>query len=125
LESRPNGWRSGSSNWIRSRTAPPRSDPDRSRDARVSRGVLPDVGLALGGAVTYPVRAARPPAVWAALQGAEGQAHDAARPGAAARAASRSEEHTSELQSQSNLVCRLLLEKKKKNEKTTSKSTDG
>src|SRR2546427_1095230 len=31
--------------------------------------------------------------------------------------ARRSEEHTSELQSQSNLVCRLLLEKKKKNEK--------
>src|SRR5256886_9045419 len=30
-------------------------------------------------------------------------------------AADRSEEHTSELQSQSNLVCRLLLEKKKKN----------
>src|SRR2546430_9532977 len=29
--------------------------------------------------------------------------------------ASRSEEHTSELQSQSNLVCRLLLEKKKRN----------
>src|SRR2546427_8706276 len=29
-------------------------------------------------------------------------------------AAERSEEHTSELQSQSNLVCRLLLEKKKK-----------
>src|SRR2546430_8570854 len=28
-------------------------------------------------------------------------------------AANRSEEHTSELQSQSNLVCRLLLEKKK------------
>src|SRR2546427_1452831 len=30
----------------------------------------------------------------------------------------RSEEHTSELQSQSNLVCRLLLEKKKKNHTT-------
>src|SRR2546427_11316590 len=29
-------------------------------------------------------------------------------------AGARSEEHTSELQSQSNLVCRLLLEKKKK-----------
>src|SRR2546430_6412461 len=29
----------------------------------------------------------------------------------------RSEEHTSELQSQSNLVCRLLLEKKKKRHK--------
>src|SRR5438132_10340308 len=32
--------------------------------------------------------------------------------------ARRSEEHTSELQSHSDLVCRLLLEKKKKNEKT-------
>src|SRR2546430_7518957 len=31
------------------------------------------------------------------------------------RVADRSEEHTSELQSQSNLVCRLLLEKKKTN----------
>src|SRR2546430_13071795 len=36
------------------------------------------------------------------------------RPRARWRAAVRSEEHTSELQSQSNLVCRLLLEKKKK-----------
>src|SRR2546430_17483471 len=34
------------------------------------------------------------------------------RPSSTRRA--RSEEHTSELQSQSNLVCRLLLEKKKK-----------
>src|SRR2546430_12041278 len=32
----------------------------------------------------------------------------------------RSEEHTSELQSQSNLVCRLLLEKKKKSSRTHS-----
>src|SRR2546430_12362611 len=32
----------------------------------------------------------------------------------ATRQNQRSEEHTSELQSQSNLVCRLLLEKKKK-----------
>src|SRR2546430_10425052 len=32
---------------------------------------------------------------------------------------SRSEEHTSELQSQSNLVCRLLLEKKKIQRATT------
>src|SRR5688572_32076566 len=31
----------------------------------------------------------------------------------------RSEEHTSELQSQSNLVCRLLLEKKKKTDRTS------
>src|SRR2546430_13362091 len=34
----------------------------------------------------------------------------------------RSEEHTSELQSQSNLVCRLLLEKKKKTIQTQSDS---
>src|SRR5262249_62183226 len=34
---------------------------------------------------------------------------------AAIAAAARSEEHTSELQSLTNLVCRLLLEKKKKN----------
>src|SRR2546430_8039040 len=35
----------------------------------------------------------------------------------------RSEEHTSELQSQSNLVCRLLLEKKKK-KRTTATGLD-
>src|SRR5438270_7236888 len=34
----------------------------------------------------------------------------------------RSEEHTSELQSQSNLVCRLLLEKKKKEQSTKRKN---
>src|SRR5688572_32603733 len=35
-------------------------------------------------------------------------------------AAARSEEHTSELQSQSNLVCRLLLEKKKQKKTSVS-----
>src|SRR5687768_17764502 len=40
-----------------------------------------------------------------------------ARP-AGARAAARSEEHTSELQSRLHLVCRLLLEKKKTDNKT-------
>src|SRR2546430_2813399 len=35
---------------------------------------------------------------------------------------SRSEEHTSELQSQSNLVCRLLLEKKKTEQQTPAKT---
>src|SRR2546427_4285457 len=34
--------------------------------------------------------------------------------------ARRSEEHTSELQSQSNLVCRLLLEKKKHEKRSTT-----
>src|SRR2546430_9020815 len=40
----------------------------------------------------------------------------AARHPATRKNAARSEEHTSELQSQSNLVCRLLLEKKKQHE---------
>src|SRR2546427_5225371 len=38
-------------------------------------------------------------------------------------AQSRSEEHTSELQSQSNLVCRLLLEKKKKRARALKRTT--
>src|SRR2546430_13272051 len=39
-------------------------------------------------------------------------------------AATRSEEHTSELQSQSNLVCRLLLEKKKPPTRPTHSPAD-
>src|SRR5688572_32730340 len=42
------------------------------------------------------------------------RARQARRQTRALRGRLRSEEHTSELQSQSNLVCRLLLEKKKK-----------
>src|SRR2546430_17671303 len=56
-----------------------------------------------------------------AVRGIRARAADATRDDARAghRAAEdRSEEHTSELQSQSNLVCRLLLEKKKKNNTT-------
>src|SRR2546427_7354056 len=37
----------------------------------------------------------------------------------------RSEEHTSELQSQSNLVCRLLLEKKKSQDRDIHTTKDG
>src|SRR5437016_7227228 len=36
----------------------------------------------------------------------------------------RSEEHTSELQSLTNLVCRLLLEKKKKKNQQTNRTTN-
>src|SRR5690606_40150058 len=38
--------------------------------------------------------------------------------------AARSEEHTSELQSRENLVCRLLLEKKNKNANSNTGQTD-
>src|SRR5205085_5099409 len=72
---------------IRSRTAPPRSAPDRSRDTRVSCGVLPDVGLAIGGATARSVRAAESSTVRPAFQGAERQAHDAPGLGTATGAA--------------------------------------
>src|SRR2546430_6794507 len=49
----------------------------------------------------------------------EYRVHDGACP----KCKFRSEEHTSELQSQSNLVCRLLLEKKKKNIKKHTNHT--
>src|SRR5215204_2825681 len=42
-----------------------------------------------------------------------------------ARAGARSEEHTSELQSHSDLVCRLLLEKKRPNRKEDRPTMDG
>src|SRR3989442_6499824 len=52
-----------------------------------------------------------------ALQDAQGNVTRAARALGISRATLyRSEEHTSELQSRPHLVCRLLLEKKKKNE---------
>src|SRR6266480_3916207 len=47
--------------------------------------------------------------------------HETSLPMAAVALASRSEEHTSELQSHVNLVCRLLLEKKKKNKQMNTK----
>src|SRR2546421_7514890 len=40
-------------------------------------------------------------------------------------ASTRSEEHTSELQSRSDLVCRLLLEKKKKKKKQNTEEAKG
>src|SRR2546426_5267841 len=53
--------------------------------------------------------------------GGEASREDAARPAGGRDLATRSEEHTSELQSPCNLVCRLLLEKKKK-KKTNHKN---
>src|SRR6266853_6947535 len=54
-----------------------------------------------------PIYASDPVPAHRGREGARSDAKDRCR---------RSEEHTSELQSQSNLVCRLLLEKKKKDE---------
>src|SRR5438034_1928859 len=60
----------------------------------------PDAGLR-GGRPVFPLRGGRSPP-------------------ACRRRSPRSEEHTSELQSHSDLVCRLLLEKKKKENKHPS-----
>src|SRR2546422_7924452 len=69
----------------------------------------PSTGASAGRAISGPN--SEPPGL-AALMRASGCAPSAARPGG-----SRSEEHTSELQSRLHLVCRLLLEKKKNTEK--------
>src|SRR5688572_32361836 len=69
-----------------------------------------------------PAQSAQGPGDWtgethtldSARDGRAGAADCLRKRGQPVPGAVRSEEHTSELQSQSNLVCRLLLEKKKK-----------
>src|SRR5207302_8571587 len=55
--------------------------------------------------------------------GRRGQPGDLDRRADRRRRPARSEEHTSELQSRENLVCRLLLEKKKKKNKRIKQKT--
>src|SRR5207249_11932874 len=61
-----------------------------------------------------PARCALAPARWRYRAGARGDGAAHRWPHARAPVPPRSEEHTSELQSRFDLVCRLLLEKKKK-----------
>src|SRR5256886_6247444 len=65
-------------------------------------------------AATPPVPLRRPPAPPGGPAQWRRSGRPPRRPPAPPPRGQRSEEHTSELQSQSNLVCRLLLEKKKK-----------
>src|SRR2546422_2886219 len=105
-ESRPERSRARPPARVRPRRAPPR----RRRALRGPRGAP---------------RATRAPFAAAALAGAPPRGSPAPSDPAARRRllrprpgpprARRSEEHTSELQSRLHLVCRLLLEKKKKN----------
>src|SRR2546430_7437259 len=93
-----------------------RFDCDWSSDVCSSDLEVFLVGVLVGKRLSLPVGLDRP-RVLAARQGFQpaGEAsHRAMQPLVLRRA--RSEEHTSELQSQSNLVCRLLLEKKKTNQ---------
>src|SRR2546427_8502854 len=68
------------------------------------------------------IRSAARPCVHERSTGPCAPAHAAAPARRCSGPEHRSEEHTSELQSQSNLVCRLLLEKKKKKENKTRTS---
>src|SRR5687768_18366960 len=84
-----------------------RSDADAARVVEVARAVG-RLDPRSGGALDDQVRVPRPDRRDPGPQrGPIGQ--DVRRP-------TRSEEHTSELQSRLHLVCRLLLEKKKKNQ---------
>src|SRR2546427_9201019 len=76
----------------------------------------------VGGSIAHADPSAELPAVMLALEArfrAQGSTGERSIP-----AAERSEEHTSELQSQSNLVCRLLLEKKKKQRQNHAEFTE-
>src|SRR5688572_32500257 len=94
---------------------------------RNSRAVLAFVGLGVAGAIALLIFAPRRfegRATLLAKVGSVGSTSIVGRIsgvgdllGGLGSLTGRSEEHTSELQSQSNLVCRLLLEKKKKREK--------
>src|SRR2546430_12746687 len=79
-----------------------------SAGTRIARRAVETIqksrGYAPGFAASFAIRMACQDAISAAFD-----PHRAP----ALRTGNRSEEHTSELQSQSNLVCRLLLEKKK------------
>src|SRR5260221_3402483 len=73
-----------------------------------------------------PISAAATPSTPATSAGRSGSAAPSSAPRCrgTGRRTSRSEEHTSELQSHSDLVCRLLLEKKKKSTSSSQYTSD-
>src|SRR5438132_10367014 len=88
--------------------SPPRSTLFPYTTLFRSAGAVYEHKYLLGTSMARPVLAKRQ-AELALKLGADGLAH-----GCTGKGNDRSEEHTSELQSHSDLVCRLLLEKKKK-----------
>src|SRR2546428_8578716 len=73
--------------------------------------------ISIGARQGQLVEEARGPAIEGAVALAAGLVREGTGQEALPRPGHRSEEHTSELQSRSDLVCRLLLEKKKSNQK--------
>src|SRR3989454_780187 len=95
-----------------------RRAPDADRAARL-RGRAARSGIRKGGVPRCPHRVAGAPPSGGSTPGGGGEGRGGHAGGAGrirrlGARAQRSEEHTSELQSPCNLVCRLLLEKKKK-----------
>src|SRR2546430_7655048 len=94
----------------RTENAPPVTNP-----GPYSRSHVP--GSACHTLARYSTTVNRPPTAIGARKLSQKRRPGPERIGSSTAYALRSEEHTSELQSQSNLVCRLLLEKKKKNKR--------
>src|SRR5256886_61097 len=96
---------------------PCRSKRKRQASSKVSRRPLPVAGRPCAAAAGRSCPAARCAAPPRRPSHARAGTPPSGTPRGGPARSSRSEEHTSELQSQSNLVCRLLLEKKKKKRK--------
>src|SRR2546427_7252065 len=79
-----------------------------------TRAAAAPAGSSASGPNTCVLQPPRKPTKDTTMISGPGVVSPRASPSIICVAVSRSEEHTSELQSQSNLVCRLLLEKKKK-----------
>src|SRR2546421_7076368 len=94
------------------------------------RPVMASMSVALPLSSSYRVRPPPREAIHTLLSGASANAVTSLSPSQAGRCPpssqlrgfQRSEEHTSELQSRSDLVCRLLLEKKKNRRQKLSRS---
>src|SRR5262249_57779320 len=91
--------------------------PDLTAALRIARGGNTEIVARDNGdeaASSRPSRHSHPPRL---INGRVGHDQDVSAPVDRMARRPRSEEHTSELQSLTNLVCRLLLEKKKKHDR--------
>src|SRR2546427_3305777 len=90
------------------------ADPAQYAYTNVKKPACPATGVGADGLPTYSFPTCTEAALSASIPVGETSANWWKSYAFADSFHPRSEEHTSELQSQSNLVCRLLLEKKKK-----------
>src|SRR5207249_12231759 len=91
---------------------PTRRSSDLVSSSAWTRATRPSRSVVSVPIVRYAHHAPPPPPITSVITAAAASGPFHRRRGASARASTRSEEHTSELQSRFDLVCRLLLEKK-------------